>query len=387
MKQLPLAGSVARCSRAQGGSEPDSPSEVNNNQKINKINNNFNTGKSMKKILLFLMSLLLFAPNISALDEEVYLGFWIPEGTSNNTMTLISEAGVYSKREDEPTPVRTNYTVKLTCGLKQNAKADEYKDISFPYVYNDSKGAQIGQTTYGAISKFMVMSNNGSVGFNVEFNPVLRPVSEGGSNQASSGYALRYELPKTGTSNNNYGTYNGLCLINSSNYPKITISSTSEWRPIKKIKFGQTRSGADNSPNTKPYSLSSFTGTENMNEYFVRIVGSEPNTVEYPGVSEDGTWEFDATDNCWTYVLTVPKTSVEFSVSRNKQYLSSALYLNKLGIVWDAPIDAPTINMSAAPTDGTLTETGVNTYSYNSVAYTHILAHETLMNRERPSKE
>ncbi len=357
MKQLPLAGSVARCSRAQGGSEPNSPSEVNNSQKINKINNNFYAGKSMKKILLFLMSLLLFAPNISALDEEVYLGFWIPEGNSNNAVTLTSESGVYSKKEGEESPVKTRYKARFTFGSSQTATSASTEQ-DFPYFYTTSQGTN-AYTSYGAIGKFMVSSNDGSVGFNVEFDPELRSTS-------NAGYSLRFGIPTTSGTNHNYnGAFNGLRLATSAYFDatfrpgvRVKISATNMWRLIKKVKFGKTRNGSEH--DTGPYSLSAFTGKEDINDLF-------------SAVNEAGTWVFDATDNCWTYVLTVPVESVTFTAASNildrvnnsDGTVSTALYLNKLGIVWDAPIDAPTIDMSAAPTDGTLTETGVNTYSYN----------------------
>ena len=337
MKQLPLAGSVARCRRAQGGSEPDSPSEVNNNQKINKINNNFYAGKSMKKILLFLMSLLLFAPNISALDEEVYLGFFIPDG-NNVANILASEAGVYSKREGDAAPLRTRYDARFVYGSRQTDKTET--EAVFP--------PNVSSGSYGSVGKFMVMGKDG-IGFDVEFEPELRTVTTSGSNQAALGYALTFSN-SAGTNNPNL-QWNGLCLMttNYPYYPKVKISSTSEWRPIRKVKFGRTRPQYTN----ESYSLSYFNGTEKMDDIF-------------PRVDEAGTWEFDATDNCWTYVLAGTKVqSVTFTGATGMNAKSTALHLNKLGIVWDAPIDAPTIDMSAAPSDGTLTETGVNTYSYN----------------------
>ena len=335
MKQLPLAGSVARCRRAQGGSEPDSPSEVNNNQKINKINNNFYAGKSMKKILLFLMSLLLFAPNISALDEEVYLGFFIPDG-NNVANILASEAGVYSKREGDAAPLRTRYDARFVYGSRQTDKTET--EAVFP--------PNVSSGSYGSVGKFMVMGKDG-IGFNVVFDPELRTVTTSGSNQAASGYALTFS--NSANANNPNLQWNGLCLMTTTYpyYPRVKISSTNQWRPIKKVKFGRTRPQYTN----ESYSLSYFNGAEKMDDIFSRV-------------DEAGTWEFDATDNCWTYVLAVPVQEVTFTVA-NGFIKSTALHLNKLGIVWDAPIDAPTIDMSAVPTDGTLTETGVDTYSYN----------------------
>ncbi|MDE5836500.1 MAG: chitobiase/beta-hexosaminidase C-terminal domain-containing protein [Paramuribaculum sp.] len=281
------------------------------------------------------MSLLLFAPNISALDEEVYLGFFIPDG-NNIANILASEAGVYSKREGDAAPLRTRYDARFVYGSRQTDKTET--EAVFP--------PNVSSGSYGSVSKFMVMGKDG-IGFNVEFDPELRTVTTSGSNQASLGYALTFS--NSANANNPNLQWNGLCLMTTTYpyYPRVKISSTNQWRPIKKVKFGRTRPQYTN----ESYSLSYFNGTEKMDDIFSRV-------------DEAGTWEFDATDNCWTYVLAVPVQEVTFTVA-NGFIKSTALHLNKLGIVWDAPIDAPTINMSAAPSDGILTETGVNTYSYN----------------------
>ena len=285
----------------------------------------------MKKILTFLLTLWLFAPDISALDEEVYLGFWIPSGTNVGNQ-LSSEAGVYSKKDGDEAPSRDSYTATVRYALQQNSTTLN----TAKFIWND------GVSTIGTIQQFNVEKTDiPGLGFSVTFNGILR---------SSWGYALRLQTP---SSSNAYGAYNGLCLSTPSYpyYTTITITSTETSRPIKKVKFGKSKPQVTGSSSSFTYSESSFTGTETIDNLFTRV-------------NEEGEWEFDQEDNCWTYVFYNPVQSVDIRAAVMNDDASS-LHLNKLGIVWDVPIEAPTINNAAVPTDGKLTLTGTSTYSYN----------------------
>lgn len=279
----------------------------------------------MKKLLLILMAFLAFAPpHLHAEEEEVFLR--LSYGTG------MYAPGCYS-RKASGNQIKTEYSSNIQYSSTANNSTSASSVFDNPFTGNSAK----------SVFGFTVTNSSSTKGFTIKFRDLYNNDKSGLFNTASK------SLNALIISNNEY---TGLLFFYHNEYNKglkATIESTNPQMPIKSIKIGKA-TATKNSQH-----ISSFT-TEDINKWF-----------ESYDDYNSGTWSLD-NENYLIYTPKIPAQKITIK-KINKEIESSTFRLNYIGVTWDAPMEAPTINTTGlSTTPGTYpyynAEEGV--YEYDS---------------------
>lgn len=279
----------------------------------------------MKKLLLILMAFLAFAPpHLHAEEEEVFLR--LSYGTG------MYAPGCYS-RKASGNQIKTEYSSNIQYSNTANNSTSASSVFDKPFTGNSAK----------SVFGFTVTNSSSTKGFTIKFRDNYNSDNSGLFNTTTG------SLNALIISNNEY---TGLLFFyhNENNKGlRATIESTNPQMPIKSIKIGKA-TATKNSQH-----ISSFT-TEDINKWF-----------ESYDDYNSGTWSLD-NENYLIYTPKIPAQKITLKKIK-RETGSSTFRLNYIGVTWDAPMEAPTINTTGlSTTPGTYpyynAEEGV--YEYDS---------------------
>lgn len=260
----------------------------------------------MKKLLLILMAFLAFAPpHLHAEEEEVFLR--LSYGTG------MYAPGCYS-RKASGNQIKTEYSSNIQYSSTANNSTSASSVFNKPFTGNSAK----------SVFGFTVTNSSSTKGFTIKFRDNYNSDNSGLFNTTTG------SLNALIISNNEY---TGLLFFyhNENNKGlRATIESTNPQMPIKSIKIGKA-TATKNSQH-----ISSFT-TEDINKWF-----------ESYDDDNSGTWSLD-NENYLIYTPKIPAQKITLKKIK-RETGSSTFRLNYIGVTWDAPMEAPTINTTGLST-------------------------------------